>query len=267
LLPVAADVVTRLAGTPLLVMLDVDGTLAPIAARPEDAALPPATHRAVAALAVMPGVDVAFVSGRAAPDVARLTETPAAWIVGNHGYEIVRPDGATLDDLALGRERDAVAAATRALVAATSAMPGVIVEDKRWTTSVHFRLADPTTVPALRALVERVAAQHNVRVTEGKRVLEIRPHAGVHKGTAVRRLLREVLAEPHRSSALYVGDDTTDEDAFSALRSEMPDAVTVRVTYHEAAGTSAEFELRDPGEVLRFLEWLEQLRGELPGTR
>ena len=260
LLPVAPDVGARLSGTPLLVMLDVDGTLAPIAERPEEAAVPPGTRRVVAALAALPGVNVAFVSGRAASDVMRLTDVRGAWVIGNHGFEIV-PPGADAGSIApLGEQRE-VAAATRELGAATAGMAGVIVEDKRYTSSVHFRLADPAIVDALRTIVARVANRHGLRVVEGKKVLEVRPHTDVHKGTAAVGLARAVLGARPGGAAVYFGDDTTDEDAFASLRAEVPVAVTARVSDTDDARTSAEFVVRDTDEVRRFLEWLERQRG------
>src|SRR6185312_1915668 len=223
LLPVAADVAARLAGTPLVSMLDVDGTLAPIAPRPEDAAVPPDTRRLLAALAAHIGVTVAFVSGRAAADVERL-------------------------------------AGVRELSDAVQSTPGVLVEDKHWTASVHFRLAAPSIAPSLRDIVRQAADRHGLRVMEGKKVLEIRPNRDVNKGTAALQLAREILGE-RPGSVLYIGDDATDEDAFASLRAQMPSAVTARVTHDDAARTAAEFELEDTRAVSEFLRWLAAERG------
>ncbi|HKV49821.1 MAG TPA: trehalose-phosphatase [Gemmatimonadaceae bacterium] len=260
LLPVTADVATRLAGAPLLLMLDVDGTLAPIAPRPEDAAVPPDTRRVVEQLAAHPRVTVAFVSGRAASDVARLTGVPGAWVVGNHGFEIVRPDGLALDPGPLGGTRDAVAGALREIAQVVSATPGALVEDKRWTASVHFRLADAKATPALRAAIDGAAARHGLRVMEGKKVFEIRPNEDVNKGTVALRLTRE-LANGGNGAVVYLGDDATDEDAFASLRASAPAAITARVTNDDGARTAAEFSLEDTNAVTRFLSWLAAERG------
>ena len=260
LLPVAADVAARLAGTPLVSMLDVDGTLAPIAPRPDDAAVPPDTRRLLAALATHLGVTVAFVSGRAAADVERLTGVRGAWIVGNHGFEILRPDGTPLTDAALGSARGAIAAAVHEISEAVRSTPGVLIEDKHWTASVHFRLAAPSVAPSLRDIVRQAADRHGLRVMEGKKVLEIRPNRDVSKGTAALQLAREILGE-RPGSVLYIGDDATDEDAFASLRAQMPSAVTARVTHDDAARTAAEFELEDTRAVSEFLRWLAAERG------
>ena len=266
LLPVAADVAARLSGTPLVSMLDVDGTLAPIAPRPDDAAVPQETKRLLAALAVHPGVTIAFVSGRAAADVERLAGIRGAWVVGNHGFEILRPDGTPITDASLGTAREAIAAALGDIADAILTMPGVLIEDKHWTASVHFRLAAPSVAPLLREAVQRAADRQGLRVMEGKKVLEIRPNRDVNKGTAALELTREILGS-RQGSVLYVGDDATDEDAFASLRAHVPAAVTARVTHDDAARTAAEFALDDTSAVAEFLGWLVAERGiRAPGT-
>src|SRR5687768_15718622 len=91
LLPLAPDTRARLAGTPLVVMLDVDGTLAPIAPVFDQAAVPPETQRAVAALLERAGVHVALVSGRGAAVARRMVGVSNVWVAGNHGFEIQGP--------------------------------------------------------------------------------------------------------------------------------------------------------------------------------
>ena len=81
----------RLAGSPLLLLLDVDGTLAPIAERPEYAVVPPATQRVLVELVALPDTHVAIVSGRSARDARRLVNVKDVWVLGNHGIEVARP--------------------------------------------------------------------------------------------------------------------------------------------------------------------------------
>jgi trehalose-phosphatase len=254
-MPSDADVQARLTGTPLVVMLDVDGTLAPIAPRPEDAAVPPRTREAVASVAALPDAHVALVSGRAAADALRMVDVPGLWAIGNHGAEVIAPDGGLRVDAHVAPYEHAVADAVRALSAELGAVPGVLVEDKRWSLSVHYRLAGEADVPAVRAAVEAAAARTGLRVGLGKQVIELRAPVQVHKGTAVLALARELGAELPSASVLFAGDDVTDEDAFVKLRAEAPHAVTVRVS--DAAGateTAAEFVVPDPDAVRALLE-------------
>jgi trehalose-phosphatase len=132
---------------------------------------------------------------------------------------------------------------------------GVMLEDKTWTLSVHYRLADSGVIPRLKAAIDAIAQQHGLRTTEGKGVYEVRPPVDLHKGTAVLALARRLGALMPGTSVVFAGDDRTDEDAFRILREHNPDAVTIRVGDDDTP-TAAEFQLPDPEAVRRFLEWL-----------
>jgi trehalose-phosphatase len=252
--PLGDAVASRLAGRPLILMLDVDGTLAPIAPRPEAAIVPLETRRIVAALAARSDVHVALVSGRAAADARRMVGVSNLWVVGNHGAETVGPDGEVSVDPQVAPYRVAVAQASRKLSSLVAPVPGVLVEDKTWTLSIHHRLADPAVVPRLKVTVDGVAAGLGLRVTEGKQVIEVRPPVHVNKGTAVLNLARQLGAFDEEAGVFFAGDDATDEDAFRLLRAHLPNAVTVRVG--ESGTTAAEFTVPDTVAVRRLLESL-----------
>ena len=261
-MPLTAEVAPRLGGTPLLVMLDIDGTLAPIAARPEEAVVPTETRRAIAALATRPGVHVALVTGRAAADGRRLVAVGRAWVIGNHGCEIVSPEGEVEIDPVVLPFQQPLAQAARALAAAIAPVKGVQLENKVWSLSLHYRNADRGVGPRLRAVVDEIAEKLGLVVTSGKMVLELRAPVRVHKGTAVVSLVQRLGALGDEASVLFAGDDVTDEDAFRLLRARVPGAVTVRVAETPGTPTAAEFVLRDPAAVRTMLEWLLRLRGE-----
>lgn len=259
LLPPSPELRRRLAGTPLLVMLDVDGTLAPIAPRPELAIVPDATREAVRVLASQPDVHVALVSGRAAADARRMVGDGDFWVIGNHGMEVVDPRGATRIDEQVAPYRGAIADAARRLAETLAQIEGVIVEDKELSLSVHFRLAPPHELARVSALVSEEGERAGLAVMRGKQVLELRPPVRVHKGTAVRDLAVALGGAEEGSALLYVGDDRTDEDAFAELRREQPAAVTVHVGAGELADgtmTSAEYVVPDTEGVQELLEWL-----------
>ena len=130
----------RLAGAPLAVLLDVDGTLAPIAPRPEDAAVPPDTVAALRALVARPHTHVGFVSGRGAVDARRLVGVDGVWAAGNHGFEILDPDGTLAVAPEVGPWEFALAAARERIRPLVAATPGALLEDKGATMSVHYRL-------------------------------------------------------------------------------------------------------------------------------
>ena len=182
------------------ILLDFDGSLAPIVARPELAAPAEGVREALAALTGRYAV-VAIVTGRRAEEVAELIAVPGVRYEGLYGLENSAPEllFAILPEV----ER------------AAAAVPEAWVEDKGVSVAVHYRQApDPQRArSALMAGLEPVAAGAGMVVVEGKMVLEVVPADHPMKGGAVERLARE-----HELRALlYAGDDHADLDAFDAL--------------------------------------------------
>ncbi len=190
--------VDRLAEAPerAAVLLDVDGTLAPIVPRPEDARVPEETKAEVARLAGRYAL-VACISGRTGEDARRLVGVDGVRYVGSHGLEL-EPEASEWS----GRIRS---------FAAGVDWP---VEDKGLTVSFHYRQAgdEDAALAYLEEVAER-ARREGLVPRFGRKVLEIRPPVRADKGTAVRHLLSEAGLE----RALYAGDDTTDLDGFRAL--------------------------------------------------
>jgi trehalose 6-phosphate phosphatase len=233
------DLVRRLAAEPAraALLLDVDGTLAPIVARPEDAAVPPATREELERLNGRYAL-VACVSGRPAEDAARVVGVPGLRYVGEHGLEL---------DPAAGEWAAAIAS-----FADTVAWPA---ERKPLTVSFHYRTA-PDRGEAERLLgdvAERARAEGLVP-RWGRMVLEIRPPLTTDKGTAVLAL----LAARRLRRALYAGDDTTDLDAFRALDG-LELGVRVAVVTPEAPVLlrgAADLVVDGPAELLELLRSL-----------
>jgi trehalose 6-phosphate phosphatase len=178
------------------ILLDVDGTLAPIVQRPADARVPPETRAEVERLAGRYAL-VACVSGRTGADAQALVGVKKAVYVGVHGLEA---------------EPEAHAWTQRLREFADGVdWP---VEDKGVTISFHFRQAEDEdrAVEYLQEVAERARAAGLVP-RFGRMVLEVRPPVAADKGTAVSRL----LGDRGLTRALYAGDDTTDLDAFRAL--------------------------------------------------
>jgi trehalose 6-phosphate phosphatase len=201
----------------MLVALDFDGTLAPIVAHADQAAPAESTVRAVAALARRRDTRVAVISGRGLEDAARrLPIDGLAW-AGNHGLEIRGPGiehihpGARAAAAELARCRTAVEQAI-------AGIEGAWVEDKGLTLSVHYRATpEPLHARVVDAVRGAAHATDGLRLTEGKRVVEIRPDVDWDKGRALAWII-DALDVPAASPVLYIGDDRTDEDAFRALR-------------------------------------------------
>jgi trehalose 6-phosphate phosphatase len=218
------------------IVLDVDGTLAPIVARPELAAVPEETRRELNRLVGL-YLLVACVSGRAGADAERVVGVTGIRYVGNHGLEL-----------------DPAAQELAGRVADFRAEVGLEVEDKGLTLAYHFREAADEA--AARRELEGVAARARAKGLVprwGRKVLEIRPPVKADKGTALRALLVKSAA----SRALYAGDDTTDLDAFAGLASAGLDHfVRVAVASDEAPpdlANSAELVVENPRELTALL--------------
>jgi trehalose 6-phosphate phosphatase len=229
----------RAAAGRLLVALDFDGTLAPIVARPADAALDPGVGRALAQLARRGDTCVALVSGRALEDLRARVRVPGAYYAGNHGLEIAGP-GVHQVHAAARAARPALARLLHHARARLDHLAGVEIEDKQLTASVHFRRAPAAGDEVLDVLHELHAGDPELRLSRGKMVIEIRPAVDWHKGAATAFLVQTLSAGATGTlPAIFVGDDVTDEDAFRELRSERggiivadpPPATTAAVAY------------------------------------
>lgn len=258
-----AAVGSRLDGSPLAVMLDIDGTLAPIAPRPDDADVPEGMRAVLRRLVALPTVSVALVTGRSVEDAQRMA-VEGVWIIGNHGLELRTPDGELSASKEAATYHSAIQSAARDLAPLERQTPGAILENKRWGLSLHYRLVTPNAVPALIDRAREVANALGLRVFEGKKLVELRPPVRIDKGTAALAFAERVGALRKGASVFYAGDDQTDEDAFRALRAGArdPRAVTARVRDDEEDGaTEAEFVLASPDELQRALHWLVARRG------
>ena len=192
------DLLSRLAAEPrrAAILLDVDGTLAPIVARPEDARVPEETRQELARLASRYAL-VACVTGRPGAEAERLVGVPGVAVVGEHGLELAP---------------EATAWAER--VAAFAAGVDWPAERKPLSVSFHFRRADDEAAArAYLTHVEAAARAEGLVPRWGRMVLEVRPPVEANKGTAVAALVRRANV----SRALYAGDDTTDLDGFAGL--------------------------------------------------
>jgi trehalose 6-phosphate phosphatase len=195
------------------VLMDVDGTLAPIVDRPEAAAVPEETSRILAGLARRYAV-VACVTGRRALEARRMVGVPEIVYLGNQGFEALRPgeDEPRLDPAAAPR----TARFLDGLDAGKLERLGIRREDKGPIQVLHWRgAADEARAKDCAETVAELARHANLIPLWGRKVLDLRPVAGIDKGTAVHRLLVE---HAPLDAAIFAGDDRTDLDAFRAMK-------------------------------------------------
>ncbi len=228
------------------VFLDYDGTLTPIAARPDLAALDPAVRATVDRLASL--CPVAVVSGRDLDDVARMVGIDRLVYAGSHGFDIRGPN---LRRQIAAESGPALDRAAGALKARLGGIEGLLIERKRFAIAVHTRLVDPAEKARVADAVRDVgAASPDLRVTGGKEIHELRPDVPWDKGRAVLALLDALGLAGEGTPALYLGDDETDEDAFRALA--QVGGVGVRVM-DPPSPTAAAWSLPDPAAAGAFL--------------
>lgn len=234
------SLLTRIAEDPArtAILLDVDGVLAPIVEVPHEAVVPEVTRAEVARLHDRYAL-VACISGRSGADARRIVGLDQLVYVGEHGLELV-PEAADWRDR---------------LHAFAATVDWDDIERKPLTVTFHYRRAENEAEALTMLEAVAVRARHEGLVPRfGRKVLELRPPIGAHKGTAVAHLLGERGLE----RALYAGDDTTDLDAFNALQGL---ELGVRVAVASPEGPP---ELREAADIVvdgpaEFVEVLRRL--------
>ncbi len=218
------------------ILTDVDGTLAPIVERPEQAAVPSRASELLARLSESYGL-VGCISGRRAEEARRLVGVEGIAYAGNHGLELLLPgdESPRLDPSLEGRERDAAEFVSE-LDGAGLTEAGLRLEDKGPIQALHWRgAADDRAAEARAHEIAATAGRTGLELRWGRKVLELRPAGGGGKDSAVAAL----LAGDGVTAAVYAGDDRTDLDAFRRLRElrdggELEVALCVGVASEEA---------------------------------
>ncbi|HEX2255826.1 MAG TPA: trehalose-phosphatase [Afifellaceae bacterium] len=247
------EIARRLQGRRPALFLDYDGTLTPIADRPDEAVLSEAMREVLAGLSRR--VPVIIVSGRDRRDVARFVGLDDLVYAGSHGFDIAGPEGLAREHPDAQSYREPLADAAAELERRLARVEGAIVERKRFAVAVHWRLVAPGEVPEVEAAVdEAVQGRPGLRRTGGKKIFELRPRIDWDKGRAVLWLLEALGLDKPDNVPFYLGDDETDEDAFRALGDR---GIGILVA-EEPRPTHASYLLGDTEAVKTFLRRLLQ---------
>lgn len=204
---------------------DFDGTLSAIAVTPDAARPFPGATEAIDRLNTL--VDhLSIITGRAASDALTMIGLADVRAIGNHGLEkidngvhSVHPVG-TAAQASIALAMTEISAGINAVIDST----GMVFENKVYSASIHFRntpapeLIDEHLAP----LARRIASEHDLRITGGKMMYELRPRTIVSKGTA----LSDLIEEFSLAGAIFIGDDITDVDGFEVLRKVGQDGQT-----------------------------------------
>lgn len=240
----------------LALLLDFDGTLAPIVTRPEMAALPPVTRDILTRLAENPRIHISIVSGRNVKNVMEMVGIKNLSYAGNHGMEIIQSDGNHFL-FPMPIEYQEKAAKLVKDLQEQVVKEGAWVENKGLTLTLHYRETPfewrAELVSKARTLIEEVG----FRASHAHEALEAKPPIDWHKGRACIYILRTAfgLDWTERLNVIYVGDDTTDEDAMKALKGM---AVSFRITQGLTVKTNADHRLPTTESVVTLLKWVEK---------
>ncbi|KAI6702253.1 hypothetical protein NL676_011389 [Syzygium grande] len=253
--------------------LDYDGVLSPIVDDPDWALMSDDMRKAVKSVA--DHFPTAIISGRSRDKVYNLVELTELYYAGSHGMDIMGPvnNSVSNDHPSCVKSTDqqgkevnlfqpareflpVIDEVFRTLIENTKGIKGAKVENHKFCASVHYRNVDEKNWPVIAQCVHDILKEYpRLRLTHGRKVLEVRPVIDWNKGKAVEFLLDSLgLSDCEDVLPIYIGDDRTDEDAFKVLREgNCGFGILVSSTPKE---TSAVYSLKDPSEVMDFLESL-----------
>ncbi|KAJ3675244.1 hypothetical protein LUZ60_004286 [Juncus effusus] len=261
-------------GKKIVMFLDYDGTLSPIVDNPDLAFMDDEMRNAVRN--VSNHFPTAIVSGRSRDKVYKFVKLSELYYAGSHGMDIRGPkrrsENTKLKPKAVlfqpaRKFLPMIRQVYKQLVEKVESTPGAKVENNKFCLSVHFRCVDPQKWSALADQVNSVLKDYpNLRLTRGKKVLEIRPAIKWDKGKALEFLLESLgYADLSDVFPIYIGDDQTDEDAFKILR-DRRQGIGILVS-KIPKDTNASYSLIEPAEVMKFLhglvEWQKQSLNEV----
>jgi alpha,alpha-trehalase len=245
--------------------LDYDGTLTPIVDRPELAVISQEMREVLARLSKK--YTIAIISGRMREDVERLVGIKGILYAGSHGFDILGP-GISMVQPRAKKTVSLIAKIAKQLSKELGAIPGILFEEKKFSVAVHYRLVDERHLSGIKDSIDKIirgsrllrspaVAQDKTlnrnggfRLMSGKKVFEILPRIDWDKGKAVRWIMQALGLSWSDASVVYIGDDTTDEDAFRIVRVR---GVGILVC-DKPKESAADFQLSSTEEVKRLFE-------------
>ncbi|EAZ16924.1 hypothetical protein OsJ_32406 [Oryza sativa Japonica Group] len=274
------DIVNLARGKRLALFLDYDGTLSPIVDNPENAVMSDEMRSAVKHVASL--FPTAIISGRSRDKVFDFVKLTELYYAGSHGMDImgpVRKSDSSGQHVECIRSTDSEGKEVNLFQPASEFLPmisevykklsesikdidGARMEDNKFCVSVHYRNVAPHDYGEVHQRVTAVLKNYPcLRLTHGRKVLEVRPVIDWNKGKAVEFLLESLgLCGKEDVLPIYVGDDKTDEDAFKVLKAN---SIGFGILVSSVPkDTDAFYSVRDPAEVMEFLKKLASWKEE-----
>jgi len=228
---------------------DYDGTLTPIAQRPDMAKLTSTARNNL--LQLSKKYHVALISGREKGDLIKQVNIPDIFYAGNHGLDISGP-GISMTFPEIEKYLPIIENITLQLEQTLSTFPGIILEKKGMSVAVHYRMTPKENLPELKSLLKNIIKGRSkyIRVLKGKKVFEFLPNIEWNKGKAIIWIMNILKLSWVEYRVFYLGDDTTDEDAFRVLRTRG----TGILISEKPRKSSADFRLSSPEEVKKWIQ-------------
>nr|AYD59712.1 trealose-6-phosphate phosphatase [Galeruca daurica] len=240
----------------LSLLLDYDGTLTPIVAHPDLATIPPETKDVLERLSQIPEIFVAIISGRAVDNVKSMVGVDTITYAGNHGLEVLYPDGSrynhqlpsNFDD----QLKELIAKLEKKVV-----RDGAWIENKGSTLTFHYRATPEPLKETIRQEAEKIIQEANFKIGKAHMAIEVRPKVEWNKGSIALLLLEKKYGNNwnKETKVIFIGDDTTDEDAMKALKGN---AATFRIAKCDAMKTNAEKIISSTDNVIEILKLVDK---------
>lgn len=238
----------------LYIFLDYDGTLAPIVRNPKDAVISKETINIIKTMVNIKDCKISVISGRSLKDVKNKVNIKGIIYTGNHGLEI-NGNSIYLKIHMSNKQKSILKHIKYKLQKELSLLKGIIIEDKEFTLSIHYRMLNKAKYKILKTKFMNVIEPYRIkkysRITYNKKIFEVKPSINWNKGNAVLWILRNDNFKNKNIPIIpiYIGDDKTDEDAFEVLNKN---GITIFVG--EKKKSKANYYLKTTKEVKMFLK-------------
>jgi trehalose 6-phosphate phosphatase len=238
----------------ILLFLDYDGTLVTFKDKPADVVTTYEVESIISQIIGLKEFKVAIITGRTLSDIKKLIDIEGLSYAALHGLQIEMSDGSKYDIKAKEELQLILKEVKNLAKQRFQNEKGVLLEDKLYTFALHYRMVEDNRENNIKMdfikIIKSVDTNNKLDILPGSKLIEIRPK-GWNKGKAVDLLTSHIKSDS--VLPIYIGDDTTDEDAFNVLKDM---GITIYVSNNSNLKTAAKYWLKDPDDVLKFLDIL-----------
>jgi len=240
-----------------ILILDFDGTLAPIVQSPKEATLPMETRDLLEKLCQKPNLYLAVVSGRTLEDIKEKIGLPNIIYGGNHGLE-GEIFGKKYSFPIPSKTDSTLKKIRKSLDKISDQFKGILIENKELSLSFHYRLTDTGQISKIISLLDKTLKPYVEKklicIIAGKKVVDVIPYVNWNKGHFAALVIKQITAKTRkRPVTVVVGDDETDEDTFKYLKND------ITIVVGNKRQSKAKYYLKNPKEVVKFLKLLNTI--------